>query len=101
MDFSRPDTGKIIVELGDLVYDLVLKYHGSITAEHNDGIVRTPYLKKMYGENIIKIFKEIKYIFDSKDIFNPGKKTVGENGSGTKEYLVSHIALKHKIDHRV
>jgi len=101
MDFSRPDTAKIIIELGDLVYDLVLKYHGSITAEHNDGIIRTPYLKKMYGENIIKIFKEIKYIFDPKNIFNSGKKVVSEDGSGTKEYIISHIALEHNVDHKV
>ena len=101
MDFSRSDTAKIITELGDLVYDLVFKYHGSITAEHNDGIIRTPYLKKMYGENIIKIFKEIKYIFDPKSIFNLGKKVASEDGNGTKEYMTSHIALEHNISHKV
>ena len=26
MDFTNPDTGKIILELGDKVYDLVMKY---------------------------------------------------------------------------
>ena len=101
MDFSRPDTVKIIIELLDKVYDLVLKYHGSITAEHNDGIIRTPYLKKMYGKNIVALFEEIKNIFDPKNVFNPGKKTVSEGGGGTKEYMVSHIALEHKIIHKV
>ena len=101
MDFSRPDTVKIITELSELVYDLVLKYRGSITAEHNDGLIRTPYLRKMYGENMIKIFNEIKKIFDPKNIFNPGKKVAGENGSGTKEYMSSHIALEYDIDHKV
>jgi FAD/FMN-containing dehydrogenase len=101
MDFSRPDTAKIIVELSELVYDLVLQYHGSITAEHNDGIIRTPYLKQMYGESIVSIFKEIKQIFDPKNIFNPGKKNVAEDGGGTKKYMASHIALEHKIDHKV
>jgi FAD/FMN-containing dehydrogenase len=101
MDFSRPDTAKIIMELGEKVYSLVIKYHGSITAEHNDGIIRTPYLEKMYGKNIITIFKEIKKIFDPKNIFNSGKKVAGGDGSGTREYMASHIALEHNIEHKI
>ena len=101
MDFSRPDTAKIILELGEKVYDLVIKYHGSITAEHNDGIIRTLYLEKMYGKNIVAMFREIKNIFDPKNIFNFGKKIISEDGNGTKEYMISHIALEHKIEHKV
>ena len=98
MDFNREDTAKIIIELSDKVYDLVLQYHGSITAEHNDGIIRTPYLEKMYGSHIISIFQQIKSIFDPKNIFNPGKKV-----GGTKEYLASHIIKPDhpKQDHRI
>jgi FAD/FMN-containing dehydrogenase len=101
MDFSRPDTAKIIMELGELVYDLVIKYEGSITAEHNDGIIRTPYLEKMYGKNIISIFRQIKKIFDPQDIFNPGKKIAAESGIGTKDYISSHIAKEYNIEHKV
>ena len=101
MDFSHGDTTKVILELGELVYDLVLRYRGSITAEHNDGIIRTPYLEKMYGEKMMAIFAEVKKIFDPKNIFNPGKKIALENGSGTKEYIVSHLAVEHKVVHRV
>ncbi|MEX2029257.1 MAG: FAD-binding oxidoreductase [Candidatus Paceibacterota bacterium] len=101
MDFSRPDTAKIIMELSEKVYDLVIKYRGSITAEHNDGIIRTPYLKKMYGENITKIFADIKEIFDPKNIFNPGKKVPAGNLGGTKEYIAKHIAVEHSAEHKV
>jgi len=101
MDFKRPDTAKIIIELGESVYDLVVKYHGSITAEHNDGLIRTPYLRKMYGDKITGIFEKIKEIFDPKNIFNPGKKIVTENQGGTKEYIASHIAKEHKAIHKV
>jgi len=99
MDFKRPDTAKIILELGEKVYDLVVRYHGSITAEHNDGIIRTPYLSKMYDEHIIKIFAEIKQIFDSKNIFNPGKKVPTVSMGGTKEYISKHIAVEHDAVH--
>ncbi len=101
MDFSRRGTASIISELSDKVYDLVIQYHGSITAEHNDGIIRTPYLKKMYGEKITIIFSKIKNIFDPKNIFNPGKKVPIPNGSGTKAYITSHLAREHKANHKV
>ncbi len=107
MDFKRSDTAKIILELGEKVYDLVIKYHGSITAEHNDGLIRTPYLQKMYGGEIIRIFKKIKETFDPKNIFNPGKKVPMESigdlstQSGTKAYIASHIATEHNSVHRV
>ena len=96
MDFKRPDTAKIILELGEQVYDLVLKYHGSISAEHNDGLIRTPYLTKMYGREIMEIFGKIKNIFDTKNIFNPGKKIAIPKMGGTKEYLANHI-LKEPV----
>lgn len=108
MDFKRADTSKIILELGEQVYDLVIKYHGSITAEHNDGLIRTPYLSKMYGEKIIRIFREIKQIFDSENIFNVGKKIPSENfdghaggRAGTKEYIASHLVEDHTHSHKV
>jgi len=101
MDFSRSDTAKIIVELSEKVYNLVIKYHGSITAEHNDGLIRTSYLPKMYGEKIINLFEQIKNIFDPKNIFNPGKKIASLDGVGTKEYAVSHIALEYNIHHEI
>ncbi len=97
MDFSKKDISKIILELGEKVYTLVLSYGGSITAEHNDGIIRTPYVEQMYGEKMYSIFKQVKNIFDPKNILNPGKKV-----GGTKEYLVSHIALEHpKPEHSI
>ena len=31
------------------VNELVLKYDGSFSGEHNDGLVRGPWLEQMYG----------------------------------------------------
>jgi FAD/FMN-containing dehydrogenase len=89
------------MELGEKVYDLVAKYHGSITAEHNDGLIRTPYLYKMYEPHILAIFSEVKKIFDPKNIFNPGKKVPTNDGLGTKDYLANHVAREHVAVHRV
>ena len=74
MDFSRPDFVDIVNELSERVYTLVAEYHGSITGEHNDGLIRTPYLHKMFSPEVLKVFLEIKEIFDPNRIFNPNKK---------------------------
>ncbi|HET7827254.1 MAG TPA: FAD-binding oxidoreductase, partial [Candidatus Saccharimonadales bacterium] len=50
---------------------LVMKYHGSLTAEHNDGMIRGPWLGLMYGPQIVDLFKQTKQIFDPHNIFNP------------------------------
>lgn len=89
MDMHIPENRDLILKISDQVYDLVISYGGSITAEHNDGIVRTPYLEKMYGPFIIGLFKFTKSLFDPKNIFNPGKK-VGD----TREYLRDHIRIE-------
>jgi len=65
---------QIIPQISEEVYKLILRYNGSITAEHNDGLIRSPYLQKMYGKRVYALFKDIKNIFDPHNIFNPGKK---------------------------
>ncbi len=86
MDITKQDQRDIIPELGKKVYDLVLKYEGSITGEHNDGYIRTPYLEQMYGKEIVTLFEETKKIFDPENIFNPGKKV-----NGSLDFAMSHI----------
>ena len=89
MDFTKESERKIIPELADKVYKLVIRYGGSITAEHNDGLIRTPYVKQMFGERMYGLFEETKRIFDPDNIFNPGKKV------GTKlSYAMEHLKVK-------
>lgn len=57
------------------VNELVLKYGGSLSGEHNDGMVRGPWLEQMYGPNILGYFKDIKQLYDPQNIFNPHKKS--------------------------
>ena len=57
------------------VNELVLKYEGSISGEHNDGLVRGPWLERMYGPEVFDYMKHVKQTFDPENIFNPRKKT--------------------------
>ncbi|MBI3984065.1 FAD-binding oxidoreductase [Candidatus Microgenomates bacterium] len=57
------------------VNQLVLRYGGSLSAEHNDGLIRGPWLQQMYGPAVADLFAQIKQIFDPGGLFNPHKKT--------------------------
>lgn len=68
------------------VNELVMKYGGSLSGEHNDGMSRGPWLHQMYSPEIIGYFKELKNIFDPQNIFNPKKKTDAD-----WDYSMAHI----------
>ncbi len=86
MNLSEEKERAKIPVVAEEVYKLVLDFKGSITAEHNDGLIRSPYLKQMYGEKVYKLFEETKKIFDPLNIFNPRKK-VGASLSYTLEHI--------------
>jgi FAD/FMN-containing dehydrogenase len=77
VDMSKPETHTMIMELMPKIYALVQKYGGAITGEHNDGIIRTPYLSYQFSPKILELFAEVKKIWDPSGIFNPGKKVGG------------------------
>lgn len=68
------------------VNQLVLKYHGSLSGEHNDGLVRGPWLEEQFGKEIVGLFREVKRTFDPENIFNPHKKSDAD-----WDYSFSHI----------
>ena len=71
------------------VNEIVLSYGGSLSGEHNDGLIRGPWLEQMYGKEMYGILKEVKRIFDPENIFNPHKKT-----DATWDYTMSHVRTK-------
>jgi FAD/FMN-containing dehydrogenase len=68
------------------VDELVLSYHGSLSGEHNDGLVRGPWLEQQFGKPIVDLFRNVKDIFDPQHIFNPHKKA-----NADWDYSFSHI----------
>jgi len=59
--------------LANDVADLVLEFGGALSGEHGDGLVRSPFMEKMFGPVIYDAFRQIKRTFDPDGIFNPGK----------------------------
>ena len=62
-------------QIADEAFDLVLKYKGSHSGEHGDGISRSEFHEKMFGKRLVESFKEVKQLFDPNNVLNPGKIT--------------------------
>ena len=77
MDISKEENRQVVLELAPKIYELVIREGGTTTGEHNDGIIRTPYLGQLFGAEMLALFEKTKKIFDPLNIFNPGKKVGG------------------------
>jgi len=55
------------------VADLVLEFGGSLSAEHGDGLTRSPFNRQMFGPVLYEAFRQVKRTFDPGGILNPGK----------------------------
>jgi FAD/FMN-containing dehydrogenase/Fe-S oxidoreductase len=59
--------------LANDVANLVLEFGGALSGEHGDGLVRSPFMEKMFGPVLYDAFRQVKRTFDPEGIFNPGK----------------------------
>lgn len=74
LDFTNKTTPKLVEKMAEEFFNTAIKYDGNICGEHNDGIIRTPHLNKLYTKKELGILEQVEHIFDPHDIFNPGKK---------------------------
>jgi len=59
--------------IAEEAFDLVLEYKGSHSGEHGDGISRSEFHTKMFGEQMVRTFASVKQRLDPDKLFNPGR----------------------------
>lgn len=74
LDFTAKTTPLLVEKMAEKFFSAAIKYKGNICGEHNDGIIRTPFLNKLFTKAMLELFKQTEHICDPDDIFNPGKK---------------------------
>jgi FAD/FMN-containing dehydrogenase len=74
LDFTNKNTPELVEKMAEKFFKTAVKFDGNICGEHNDGIIRTPHLSKMFTAKMLGLFEKTENIFDPHDVFNPGKK---------------------------
>jgi glycolate oxidase subunit GlcD len=59
--------------VNDLLFDIIMKMGGSISAEHGVGLTKKPYLQFTKTAPEIELMRGVKKVFDPDGIMNPGK----------------------------
>jgi anaerobic glycerol-3-phosphate dehydrogenase C subunit len=76
LDLADRDDIARLYALARELYEAVWDVGGTISGEHGDGLSRTEFVRRQYGE-LYRVFQEIKRLFDPHNILNPGKKIAG------------------------
>ena len=77
MDLSKEENRQVILDLAPKVYELVIKEGGTTTGEHNDGIIRTPYLPMLFGAEMVALFEKTKKSLTRSTSSILGKRSAG------------------------
>ena len=73
LNFKDPQSFRNAEDLMSKFVDLVVKHKGTLSGEHGDGRLRTPFVAKTFPK-LTPLFKEIKVLFDPAGVMNPGIK---------------------------
>jgi FAD/FMN-containing dehydrogenase/Fe-S oxidoreductase len=60
-------------QITEAVTDLVLEFGGALSGEHGDGLARSEWNRKMFGDEVYQAFTQIKRAFDPHGLLNPGR----------------------------
>lgn len=74
MDLARPGEVQRLRALAEAVCELVTEFGGMNSSEHGDGLVRSEFNRRIFGEELYGAMREVKRIFDPEGRLNPGKK---------------------------
>ncbi len=73
IDLKEASEMKKMVSIADAISDLVLEFNGAMSGEHGDGLARSHFNQKLFGAVLYEAFRQVKRVFDPKNLMNPGK----------------------------
>jgi Fe-S oxidoreductase len=79
LDLERPEDVAKLSAIAEGVHTLALDLGGTVSTQHGTGLARTPWVARQYGR-LFPVLREIKTIFDPRDLFNPGKIVASDTG---------------------
>ena len=77
--------------IADETFELAWSLGGTISGEHADGLVRSAFIKRQYGEKFYEILRQVKRIFDPDNNLNPGKIINDDSDLMIKNFKLSRV----------
>jgi FAD/FMN-containing dehydrogenase/Fe-S oxidoreductase len=74
MDLTKPGAVDTLHSVAEEVCALVTEFGGMNSSEHGDGLVRSEFNRRIFGEELYGAMCELKRLFDPHGRLNPGKK---------------------------
>jgi FAD/FMN-containing dehydrogenase len=71
-EVARAGWEEAVASLLDEVTDALIRLGGTPSGEHGDGRLRAGLLPRVYGEDVLALFQQVKRAFDPLGILNPG-----------------------------
>ncbi len=83
------------------VADLVLTYGGALSGEHGDGLVRSPFMERMFGPSLYDAFRQIKRTFDPDGSSIPARSSTRRRSRRTcgTARRIDRVACDHVFDY--
>lgn len=73
-EVARDGWERDVAALLDEIAGVVASLGGTLSGEHGDGRLRAPFAERLFGGEIVSLFRDVKAAFDPRGIFNPGVK---------------------------
>ena len=74
IDLRQADGVRMYRAIAEEVTELALRFGGTHSGEHGEGLARSEFNPKVFGETLYAAFREVKTAFDPHGRMNPGKK---------------------------
>lgn len=98
LDLSQVGDRQKAFRIIDEYYKMVISLGGSTSGEHNDGRLRAPYLRQLYGDDLYELFRQVKQACDPHNFLNPGVK-IDVTLDDIKPLLRNEYSVDHLSDH--
>ncbi|HEX6470059.1 MAG TPA: FAD-linked oxidase C-terminal domain-containing protein, partial [Streptosporangiaceae bacterium] len=73
VDLRRPGEIATMRAVAEEIADLAARYGGVNSSEHGDGLARSEFNRRLFGDELYEAMRSVKRLFDPAGLFNPGK----------------------------
>jgi Fe-S oxidoreductase len=92
LDLGDPADVRKMLDIANEVFSLAWSLGGAISGEHADGLVRSAFLRRQYGDEFYELLRAVKNVFDPAGLMNPGKII---NDGPAEEVMTRNLRAGH------